>query len=535
MVSSSHFCSVCGAANTLQATSCFACGQSLQTTSPSASLDTSLLRQRFRLLDCIGRGGMGAVYRAEDTELGNRLVAIKEISLRGLNQQEAVQATAAFKQEALMLAGLMHPHLPRIYDHFSELGRWYLVMDFIQGETLEEYLVLTGKDPSITPFFFAPLLVGPTELQTLLLSMVAMDASNRPESIAIVKQELSQIEMLARTGQLSAPSQLGATFGPVPVVQTPAIGDLLCTYRGMHIDRISTLVWSPDGTRIASASYDKTVQVWNATTGKLLLLYNGHTNHWIGGRVYSLAWCPDDPALFPHHKNYVASGGDDRTIRIWDAETGETHHLYREHKEAVLALSWATKSSLIASASGKTVRIWNPATGETRASYGGHSDLMQTVAWCPDSIYLAIGGKDALVQVIDTMQPKWNILSGTTYHGHTGLILAIAWSPDRIRLASVSDDSTIQVWNSITGNMIFCYRDAKAAQTVAWSPDGNYLAFGGVDSKIRIINVATQNVVYTYEEHYSTVHTLAWSPDGTRIVSADAHNDVHVWWATSRQ
>ncbi len=63
---------------------------------------------------------MGAVYKAEGTELGNRLVAMKEMSLRGLNQQEAAQATEAFKHEALMLAGLMHPHLPRIYDHFSE-------------------------------------------------------------------------------------------------------------------------------------------------------------------------------------------------------------------------------------------------------------------------------------------------------------------------------------------------------------------------------------------------------------------------------
>ena len=97
--------------------------------------------QRYRILAQIGKGGFGAVYKAEDTELGNRLVAVKEMSQQsGMSLQENLEATEAFKREALMLADLMHPNLPRIYDHFTEAGHWYLVMDFIEGETLEEYL-----------------------------------------------------------------------------------------------------------------------------------------------------------------------------------------------------------------------------------------------------------------------------------------------------------------------------------------------------------------------------------------------------------
>ncbi|GHO87684.1 hypothetical protein KSZ_56900 [Dictyobacter formicarum] len=83
---------------------------------------------------------MGAVYKAEDTALGNRLVALKEMSMASLYPQEVTEAAEMFKQEALMLAKLHHPHLPSIYEHFSEAGRWYLVMSFIEGESLEQVL-----------------------------------------------------------------------------------------------------------------------------------------------------------------------------------------------------------------------------------------------------------------------------------------------------------------------------------------------------------------------------------------------------------
>jgi serine/threonine protein kinase len=108
-----------------------------------------LLKQRYRIIAPIGRGGMGAVYHAEDTQLGNRKVAIKEMSQSGLSPQEQQVAADAFRQEALLLARLQHRSLPSIFDHFEENGRWYLVMSFIEGETLADYLRRTqsGKLP----------------------------------------------------------------------------------------------------------------------------------------------------------------------------------------------------------------------------------------------------------------------------------------------------------------------------------------------------------------------------------------------------
>src|SRR5712691_8531150 len=123
-------------------------------------MPSQLLNGRYRLLSQVGTGGFGAVYKAEDTHFGDRVVAIKEISLHGLKPQEAIEATDTFNREVSLLSGLDHPNLPHIYDHFTDPEHWYLVMEFIEGETLEELLQnnqLTEGDASVpTPHHSAP-------------------------------------------------------------------------------------------------------------------------------------------------------------------------------------------------------------------------------------------------------------------------------------------------------------------------------------------------------------------------------------------
>src|SRR5258708_24438437 len=170
MVSAPLYCSACGAANQPGVPACSVCGQSLQAAQAAEPDDASeaaqaaepddaseaaqaaepddmselapgvFLQQRYRILSRLGRGGFGAVYKVADTRLGDRILAVKQLSQGGLRPQEIHDASETFKREALMLGGLMHPSLPRIYDHFAEAGSWYLVMDFIEGETLEERL-----------------------------------------------------------------------------------------------------------------------------------------------------------------------------------------------------------------------------------------------------------------------------------------------------------------------------------------------------------------------------------------------------------
>src|ERR1700730_7478299 len=152
MTTEEQFCERCGLANLPTARFCQHCAAPLPITHITGSLpEQTLLGDRYQLLSRIGQGGMGAVYKASDTRLADRVVAIKEMSQAGLPAALTEEAEASFEREATLLAKLSHTNLPGIYDHFSENDRTYLVMQFIEGETLEEYLEHTGGDPLPIP------------------------------------------------------------------------------------------------------------------------------------------------------------------------------------------------------------------------------------------------------------------------------------------------------------------------------------------------------------------------------------------------
>ncbi|MBO0795761.1 MAG: protein kinase, partial [Ktedonobacteraceae bacterium] len=139
---SPYFCPHCGAANSQQDTHCTFCHRSLTQTSPSQALadsSPSLIHGRYEILAELGSGGYSSVYKARDTQQ-QRLVAIKAITLRNLSAQEMIEATDTFNREWQILNQLQHPQLPRIHDHFNDTEHWYLVVDFMDGQTLEAYM-----------------------------------------------------------------------------------------------------------------------------------------------------------------------------------------------------------------------------------------------------------------------------------------------------------------------------------------------------------------------------------------------------------
>ena len=168
------FCDECGAANVADATICVACSQPLIVPSHALSASTlisasrppqkqimlqegvhgpltpgMLLKKRYRILEQVGAGGFGTVYKARDRREADRLVAVKQIQLTRLTPREMIQATDSYNRETTLQVSLRHKSLPRIYRHFTDPENWYLVMDFIEGETLEEQLkrMAGGKLP----------------------------------------------------------------------------------------------------------------------------------------------------------------------------------------------------------------------------------------------------------------------------------------------------------------------------------------------------------------------------------------------------
>ncbi len=143
-----QFCENCGAVNTSVARFCQHCSVSLPFQQINETLPAQkLINGRYQLEVRVGQGGMGAVYKALDTRFNNRPIAVKEMSRTGLSALQIQEAEEAFERESRILADLLHPNLPRIYDHFTENERSYLVMDFIEGRTLEDYLEKANGRP----------------------------------------------------------------------------------------------------------------------------------------------------------------------------------------------------------------------------------------------------------------------------------------------------------------------------------------------------------------------------------------------------
>jgi WD40 repeat protein/serine/threonine protein kinase/tetratricopeptide (TPR) repeat protein len=295
-----------------------------------------------------------------------------------------------------------------------------------------------------------------------------------------------------------------------------ATGKEILTLRG-HTDRVESVAWSPDGTRLASASWDATVKVWEATTGKDTLTLRGHTN-----QVWSVAWSPDGTRL--------ASASQDRTVKVWEAASGKETLTLRGHTNDVLSVAWGPDGTRLASGSWDgTAKVWDTATGRKTLTLRGHTKEVWSVAWSPDGTRLASASADTTVKV-------WNAATGKdtlTLRGHTNRVLPVAWSPDGTRLASASWDQTVRIWSAATRKEMVTLRGhSDEVNAVAWSADGTRLASASDDRTVKVWDAAAGKETLALRGHASWVRA-AWSPDGTWLASASGDNTVKVWEAAT--
>ena len=565
--SSQHYCNNCGVAYQGQAERCFVCEAPLH--APSREL---LLKGRYRILFLVGQGGFGAVYKVEDTQSGNRPLAMKEINLSALTAQEAIEATGAFNREVHLLSDLTHPNLTRIYDHFTGREHWYLVMDYIEGETLEQHLKRTRsgrlplrevldigiqlcavldylhtREPSIIFRDLKPANVMRTSAGHLYLIDFGIARHFKPgqprDTIPLGSPGYAAPEQYGRAqttpradiyslGALlhqlltgNDPAQNPFRFEPAPL-QGQAIPRRL---QSLVLQMVEVDVNDRPSSMVVVKQALEQIVAASRPVGTLLSTCNHYR------LVLTLAWSPDG--------TYIVSGTANNVLHVWNATTGRHMCSYPDPFKTYAwasSLAWSPDGTYIAWGSDdRTVQIWqveNDAsiTMKQKFTYRGHANWVNAVAWAPDGRRIASGSDDKTVQV-------WQMgatAAGAeieTYRGHSLWVGALAWSPDGNYIASGGNDATIHIRDVARKETARIYRDHPFGVTaLAWSPDGTRIAScSWGDNIIRLWDVVTGNTLFTYHGHSACVNAVAWSPDGTHIASGGSDKTVQVWDAVT--
>ena len=310
-----------------------------------------------------------------------------------------------------------------------------------------------------------------------------------------------------------------------------------------HSDWVNSVAWSPDGTKIVSGSNDRTLKIWDAADVGAVSAIATATGH---SDVKSVSWSPDSTK--------IVSGLRDGTLQIWDAAdvglgaiaTGTDGTDGSSH---ISSVAWSPDGTKIVSSSRDgTLKIWDAAdvgAGVTTTTGKGNNELESepAITWSPDGTMIASGMLDGTLKVWNaTNMGAGAIATGT---GHSGFLWSVAWSPDGTKIISGSNDRTLKIWDAVdiraTGAITTLLSSVATATghsegvtSVAWSPDSTKIVSGSKDSTLKVWDgeVAGGGAIATARGHSDDVRSVAWSPDSTKIVSGSRDGTLKIWdWA----
>jgi WD40 repeat protein/uncharacterized caspase-like protein len=281
-----------------------------------------------------------------------------------------------------------------------------------------------------------------------------------------------------------------------------------------HSYGVCTTAFSPDGHWFAAGGKENTIKLWETASGREVRTLEPNS-----GFINTVAFSPDSSLL--------AAGGLSGAVTLWDVSNGHLLRSLTDHSGSVNGVVFSPDGRRLASAGGdNTLKLWELETGRETSKLLGHSAEVNAVAFSPDGQWLISGSADKTVKL-------WEAATGReaqTLSGNTGEILAVAFSKDGQTIASGGVDKTIKLWDAQTGRekRTLIGHDAEV-RTLAFSPDGKQLISGSKDSTIRIWDVARAQATRTLTGHSNGIYSIAFSPDGQWFASGSDDGSTRLW------
>ncbi|MDR1362996.1 MAG: WD40 repeat domain-containing protein [Spirochaetaceae bacterium] len=282
---------------------------------------------------------------------------------------------------------------------------------------------------------------------------------------------------------------------------------------------IYAAAYSPDGRCTASGGTDKSVKIWSAATGRLVKILYGHESI-----VSSIAYSPDG-------RRIVSASGDGQ-LKIWDVQTGKETSTLKGHTNWVWQARFSPDGSRVVSAAAdRTIRVWDAQSGEELLIIPAHDSAVRCVLYSPDGEKIVSASADGSIKLWNgTTGKEIRRFTAGSYGDNTAAVWALAYSPDGDAVVSGSDDGVLNVWDAQTGLLLHSLNtEGGAVYALAYSPDGGQIAAGTADAVIRTWDAESFDPVRSFHSHTATVSALDFSPDSRRLLSGSFDAFLKIW------